>query len=1396
MNNKVKIISILTLLTLAIMLCVIVCLPSNEIIRDKLQIACNHVDSNIDMKCDKCHAILPYKNYLEAQKLNAISEDNTIAQISGNMPKNTNAQISNIDQAEAINIANKHINISNEDIVGAYNISLNTKTNAQTNNSTNTSEVKYQPEKLNQSVNVELSNVSIDLDKQYVMLHILDNNNYELIPIEKLSENKISFKAKSFSTYMLITVEGYQVTFTGENYKVYDGYGREITDGITIASGTDFKFTIEANAGYGITTVTSSAGTLELKGYTKMKTAKIAAVNQNITIDVTTVSEPKIVTGPESTKVKVGDTATFSVVAENTTTYQWQYRDVGEEGFTNVETNGTSETLSVVVTETMSGREYRCLIENSEFANNERIESDVASLFIASDDITNKVVVKDLNEILPKITTQPVSQKIKLGDTATFTVVAENATMYSWQYKTNNTTDDWKKVDSNIGTSLSIASGYDTSSLTIDTSVLEINEETLKIANDISGYIFRCVVTNEEMLSQVATSDSVFLSVTQDDINLDNIVYADYKIESTGIYYETLEKAIAAAVAGDKIIVIDDVDDISNAVVNKNLTIDTNGYTITKEEITIMVNENVLLNIIGNGKITGGTECHTIHNKGILTLNDATIENTCGNETYKAISTSGTLVINSGTVTSSGTTIYNTGKLEIKDGKILAEGSNTGTIYAILQGATADLKITGGEISAKNDAGKVRTILYRQGNMTVSNATLKGEANDSSIVIESWSNSAVYAGQITINEGTIIESTSPTQNAYGISITGEGVALDIGIKMNGGEITSNGKIGVGIYEKSNGGKIEILGGTITASTRGIEKVDTTGELIIGEVTHLTNKTNPTISGGAYGVYAPDGFEFNNGIIKGTNAIPYEGTATPSLNDLFVVEVSGPENGVYSAYLDFDDSISLITEWTIPAGIQGTIIKLPIPSQSSNNYVVDWGDGSEDHYTTESCPTHTYENTSEKTYTIRIVGKVNQFGYVENDAIEANGTGTNSDYYTFTKYLTGLKAWGELGAMRYGFSQCTNLASTIPAPMENSFKSITDMSNLFYNCGALNGEIPTDFFKQATEALKFDRTFSGCKLLNGTIPVDLFAANTKVTSFVETFKDCILLSGSIPEALFSNNTEVTDFTGTFENCKTLSESVPAGLFTANTKVTTFASTFKGCMNLTGTIPANLFTTNVLVKDFSNTFNGCNKLSGLVPGGLFKKNKLANNFTSTFEGCSNITACELQVSTTVVTQMDNMFKDCTALESIVLSKDFKNITGSDMFLNTSALRAIILLQQAETEAEIGTISNMSDLGLAGSTVIYVPYKEQEALHKKVWTNIPAENIQKVVQIVPPNPDYVELNAVYEDPGYTVAGFNMHDEAIKYTQYGFYVEVRGMPVDTSELGSEWIKYILRRD
>lgn len=1396
MNNKVKIISIITILTLTIMLGLIVYLPSNETIKDKTQNNCNHIDLNIDMICDNCKSNLPFDKFMKHQNLEATSEDNTVAKISGNMPQNTNAKITNINKEKAINLIQNKVNLNKDDVIGAYNISLNTNQN--------TSSIKYQPGNYNKSVKVELSNVNVDLDKHYAMLHILDNNEHEIIPVKKINRNKISFDATSFSTYILITVEGHNLSFTGENYKVYNMLGNEITDGTVIESGTNFAFTIVPNDGYGITNVTCSnlaqADMFKVTGDVNLKSGTITAITQDLTLDITTVAAPKIITEPTSTKAKIGGTASFSVEAQNVTSYQWQFRDVGKSGWTNVDNNGTSANVTVNVTEDTSGREFRCLLGNDNFTGNEMLATDIVALFVADDEITLNVIATSADTVLPVITASPESQKIKLGETATFTIEAENVVNYKWQYKTSNDQETWLDVDEKLGTSIALASGFDTKTLTIDTSSLSLDENSLEIAEDLSNYVFRCALTNENSSTIYKKSDAVFLSIAQDDILIDNIMFGAYKIESTSMIYDTLQSAIADAVSGDKIIVINNVDDDSTATFNKNLTLDTNGFTITKTTTKITVNSGCTLNVIGEGSIIGTMNTRLIENSGTFNLTDATLQTTgTTSSCYAIYNNKGIVTINSGLVRANVRAVYNLGIFNIKGGTLAVEGSLSQNYFVILDESYKELNITGGEIicrntSASNDA---KAIELKGGNILFENAKIIAESNDVASGIQFYSGNKT--GSLTINSGTI--ETYGKNNSRGLR-TNSSSTIDIDIIVKGGTIIAGTEgDGIAIDSNLNTGNIEILGGTISATQYGIYSDEHLTSLTVGDIDKELNKTNPTISGGEYGVYVPKEFTFNNGIIKGTAEKPYYIDAKTE-QIAHTIEVSGPEEGIYSAYLVLDDSVSLITEWTIPVDVDGvqattgspqTTIRLPIPSVSNNEYFVEWGDGTADKYTTEAFPTHTYKNTTEKIYTIKIGGKVNQFGYIETD--EVTSSGANSDYYTFTQYVTALKGWGELGATRYGFAQCINLAGTIPSPTENSFKAITDMSNLFYNCGVLNGTIPVDFFKQATEVQSFEGTFSGCKGLNGNISADLFANNTKVTSFKETFKDCILLSGSLSATLFSNNKEVTDFTGTFENCSTLNETIPVGLFTENTKVTTFANTFKGCMNLIGTIPSSLFAANNLVEDFSNTFNGCSKLSGLVPAQLFINNTKASNFTGTFEGCSSITACELQVSTDVVTQMDNLFKDCTALESVVFSKDFKNLTGKDMFLNAGALRAIILLQQAETEAEIGTISNMEELGLTEATVIYVPYEEHEELHEKVWTNIPKDNIQMIVQIVPPNPDYVGLHGTYNDPGYTVAGFSM-DEATKYTQYGFYVDVKGTPVDTSKLGSNWIRYILKRD
>ena len=197
--------------------------------------------------------------------------------------------------------------------------------------------------------------------------------------------------------------------------------------------------------------------------------------------------------------------------------------------------------------------------------------------------------------------------------------------------------------------------------------------------------------------------------------------------------------------------------------------------------------------------------------------------------------------------------------------------------------------------------------------------------------------------------------------------------------------------------------------------------------------------------------------------------------------------------------------------------------------------------------------------------------------------------------------------------------------------------------------------------------------------------------------------------------------------------------------------------------------------------------------MIPARLFIHKDKVTNYSNTFENCGKLTAGELQIDTTNVTNMDGMFKNCVGIESVVFGKEFKKLIGTDMFLNCSSLRAVILLNQALTESEAGTSSDLTTLAMPSATMIYVPYKENEVAYEKAWTNISADKIERLVKAIP-NPDYVGKGTVFVDDGYTVAGFGMN-ETQKYTQYGFYVEVSGDQIDTSEIGTQWINYTLKK-
>jgi len=403
---------------------------------------------------------------------------------------------------------------------------------------------------------------------------------------------------------------------------------------------------------------------------------------------------------------------------------------------------------------------------------------------------------------------------------------------------------------------------------------------------------------------------------------------------------------------------------------------------------------------------------------------------------------------------------------------------------------------------------------------------------------------------------------------------------------------------------------------------------------------------------------------------------------------------------HTLYAQFVEGKPIITMWNIPAmgssenNTSGTTIKLPIPSSSTNKYTVYWGDGTFEQYTTESFPEHTYTNATETEYEIKVMGKVEKFGYTGTE--KPTESNDYQDYKTFVDYVVEIVQWGEVKAAQYGFAWCENLSRALPEPTENTFRYATNAENIFYQCTNLSGAIPTamfdngtkitsfagaftgcsslsgtipaSIFTDATLATSFKETFLGCSGLEGTIDANLFASNVEVTTFNQTFSGCSKLNGAISENLFKTTTKVTDFESTFANCSGLNGAIPATLFSSTAGVTTFANTFANCSGLNGTIPATLFSSNSGVTTFENTFANCSGLKETIPATLFASNPNVTTFENTFANCSGLTGtipAELFANNTQVTTFAHTFDGCSTLTGVITKELFENNTNAKNF-----------------------------------------------------------------------------------------------------------------------------------
>ena len=170
---------------------------------------------------------------------------------------------------------------------------------------------------------------------------------------------------------------------------------------------------------------------------------------------------PAVITAnPENAELQVDSMVSFTVAANNAVKYQWQYSTDGGQTYEDVFLNGyKTPTLSFKLKEAYVEYYFRCAVTGEDGA----VVYSESATFVAP--------------ALPAvITEQPEDVQGAIGSTVSFTVAADNAVKYQWQYSTDGG-QTYEDVFLN---------GYKTATL------------SFKLKESYINYYFRCAVTGED----------------------------------------------------------------------------------------------------------------------------------------------------------------------------------------------------------------------------------------------------------------------------------------------------------------------------------------------------------------------------------------------------------------------------------------------------------------------------------------------------------------------------------------------------------------------------------------------------------------------------------------------------------------------------------------------------------------------------------------------------------------------------------------------------------------------------------------------------------------------------------------------------------------------------------
>ena len=223
--------------------------------------------------------------------------------------------------------------------------------------------------------------------------------------------------------------------------------------------------------------VTVSAPTRNYRYRLTARNASGGVTSNEVTINVlpsptaTPVSNPVIISQPQSKSAKVGEQVTFTAKVQGATSYNWWYNPGVGSSWTKLSQESwvsgqNTDTLKVTVSVPTRNYRYRLAARN-------------ASGGVTSNEVTINVLPSPTATPIskPVIISQPQSTSGKVGDKVTFRAKVQGATSYKWQYSTGKS--GWVSNFSSSG-----FTGQQTESLTVT------------VTEDRKNYKYRLVATN------------------------------------------------------------------------------------------------------------------------------------------------------------------------------------------------------------------------------------------------------------------------------------------------------------------------------------------------------------------------------------------------------------------------------------------------------------------------------------------------------------------------------------------------------------------------------------------------------------------------------------------------------------------------------------------------------------------------------------------------------------------------------------------------------------------------------------------------------------------------------------------------------------------------------------